>query len=106
DETAGSSLPRDEVLADHLLDLFLKCDGELVVLDAFDLAIAEHGRMHRTTNREGQHGNKDRRRSASAAAGRGLLWLGFRLDHGSLGVETGTISVASKRRIPNLKFPA
>ena len=46
DETAGSSLPSDEVLADHLRDLSLKCDGELLVLDAFDLAIAEHGMMH------------------------------------------------------------
>src|SRR5215831_14029968 len=51
DETSGSSLPRDEILADHLRALSFKCDGELVVHDAFDLAIAEHGMMHRITAR-------------------------------------------------------
>jgi Resolvase, N terminal domain len=62
DETAGSSRPRDEVLADHLRDLPLKSDGELVVLDAFDLAIAEHGMTHRITDRECRRGNNRRRR--------------------------------------------
>ena len=47
-----SSLARDEVLADHLGDVPLKCNRELVGLDPFDIAIAEHGVMHRVADRE------------------------------------------------------
>src|SRR6516225_4043438 len=47
-----SPLARDEVLADHLRDVLVKCDGELVLLDAFDLAVAEHRMMHGVANRE------------------------------------------------------
>src|SRR6516225_281113 len=83
DETAGSSLPRDKVLADHLRDLPLKCDGELVVLDAFDLAIAEHGMMHRITDRECRRGNIRRLRLGVVVSRWFLLWLGFRLYHGA-----------------------
>jgi hypothetical protein len=79
DEAAGSSLPRDKVLADDLCDLSLKCDGELVVLDAFNVAIAEHGMMHRIADRECRRGNNRRRR---LGVGRWfLLWRAFRLDH-------------------------
>src|SRR5262249_50307781 len=45
-----SSLARDEVLADHLGDVPIKRDGELVLLDAFDLTIAEHRMMHGVAN--------------------------------------------------------
>ena len=47
-----SSLARDEVLADYLRDVFVECDGELVLLDAFDLTIAEHRMMHGVANGE------------------------------------------------------
>src|SRR5262245_29053607 len=98
-ETAGSSLPRDEVLADHLRDLSLKCDGELVALNAFDLAIAEHGMMHGITDRECRRGDNRWRRLGIVVSPWFLLWLGFRLDHGARrGVETDTISVAGKGR--------
>ena len=42
----------DEILADHLRDVPVKRDGELVFFDAFDLAIAEHRMMHGVANRE------------------------------------------------------
>ena len=47
-----SSLARDEVLVDHLGDVPIKRDGELVLLDAFDLTIAEHRMMHGVANGE------------------------------------------------------
>ena len=45
-----SPLARDEVLADYLRDVFVECDGELVLLDAFDLALAEHMMVHGVAN--------------------------------------------------------
>jgi len=45
-----SSLARHEVLADHLRDVPIKRYGELVLSDAFDLAVAEHRMMHGVAN--------------------------------------------------------
>jgi hypothetical protein len=47
-----SPLARDEDLADHLRAVLVKCYGELVLLDAFDLAVAEHMMVHGIANRE------------------------------------------------------
>jgi len=47
-----SFLVYDEILADHLRDVPLKRDGELVFFDAFDLAVAKHRMMHGVANRE------------------------------------------------------
>jgi hypothetical protein len=103
DETMGSSLPRDEVIADQLRDLSPKCNGELVVLDAFNLAIAEHGMMHRIANRECRRGNNRRRR---LGVGRWfILWRSFRFDHGSRWrLRTSMISAAGKGCIPNAEL--
>ena len=49
---APSFLARDEVLADYLRDVPVKRNGELVLFDAFDLAVAEHRMMHCVANRE------------------------------------------------------
>jgi len=47
-----SFLVRDEVLADHLRNVPVKRNGELVFFDAFDLAVAEHRMMHGVASRE------------------------------------------------------
>src|SRR5262249_15601493 len=78
DEAAELSLARDEVLADHLPDVPLKCDGKLVLLDDFDLAIAEHGMMHSVADRECRGGNSRPRRLGIVAR---LPFVGFRFDH-------------------------
>src|SRR5215510_11387403 len=52
-----SFLACDEVLADHLRDVPVKRDGELIFFDAFDLAVAEHRMKHGVANRELRNGS-------------------------------------------------
>ena len=51
-EADPSFLVRDEILADHLRNIPVKRNGELVFFDAFDLAVAEHRMMHSIASRE------------------------------------------------------